>query len=285
MSLPRALTPVRIGIAYRPALASWIESRPPSVECLEVAADDFYKTGENRLRRLAALCPLVVHSTRLSLGSPGPIDPYELSWLAGVVAAADPLWVSDHLGFSRTAEVDLGWSVPIVPGPDSLATLLGHVREIQERLGRPFLVENIAHLLPALGLRAEPERLNGLCRDTGCGLLLDVTALVVNARNHGFDPRHWLRDLALEHVVQLHVGGCAREGERWDDSHRDAVPDEVLELTAEVLRAAPVRAVILERDGRYPTPAVLEAELGRLKLLAAAAASDVGSAREPGRHA
>jgi len=283
MALRMTSTPARVGIAYRPALASWIESRPP--QCLEVAAEPFYKAGERQLRGLAALCPLVVHSTRLSLGTPGPIDPEELHWLARVVAAADPLWVSDHLGFSRTAEVDLGWTVPVVPGPESLAVVVSHVREVQEQLGRPFLVENVVHFLPTAGVRSEPELLNTLCRETGAGILLDLTALVVNARNHGFDPRRWLRDLALEHVAQLHVGGCALDGERWHDSHRDPVPDEVLELAAEVLRAAPVRAVILERDGRYPPPAALEAELGRLEALATEAASDAGSAQRPGDHA
>lgn len=285
-----ALTPARVGMAYRPALASWVGSRPTGVECLEVAAEGFYKAGEKLLRHLAERFPLLVHSSSLSLGTPGPIAPQELSCLAAVVAVADPLWVSDHLAFSRTAEVDLGWPVPVVPGPDSLAVLVEHARAIQERLGRPFLVENIAHFL-TFGVHSEVELLNALSRDAGSGILLDLTALVVNARNHGSDPRHWLSELALEHVVQLHVGGCSLEGERWHDSHRSPVADEVLELAAEVLRTAPVRAVILEYDGRYPPRARLEAELDRLKALAAAAASGADAAggpaavHEPRRHA
>ncbi len=277
-----ASTAARVGIAYRPTLAPWVASRPEAIECLEVTAEDFYRIGESLLRRLADLCPLVVHCARLSLGTPGPIEPDELSWLARVVAAADPLWVSDHVGFSRTAEVDLGWPVPVVPGPESLAAIVGHAREIQARLKRPFLVENIVHFLPAHGVHAESELLNELCRSSGCGLLLDVTALAVNARNHRFDPRHWLRALAIEHVVQLHVGGYAHDGDRWHDCHRSAVPEDVLELATEVLRAAPVRAVILEYDATFPAPAALEAELDRLRVLAAAAAHGVVSTRDPG---
>jgi uncharacterized protein (UPF0276 family) len=256
------------GVAYRPALASWVDTRPREIECLEITAEQFYKGGEALARSLASAYPVVVHTSRLSLGTPGALDRQELGWFVSLVREVTPRWIGEHLGFRRTDEVDLGYPTPTLLDADALSVFTDHCREVMDRCGTRLLVENITSPLVIRGAMSEPEFLNRLCEASGCGVLLDVTALLVNSRNHGVDGRSWLGALDPSHVVQLHVGGARLGDDGWLDTHGDHVDDEVWALAADVLARAPVRAIVLERDERFPPAADLAAELRRAATLA-----------------
>ena len=113
----------------------------------------------------------------------------------------------------------------------------------------------------------ETEFLNQLCDQVDCGLLLDVTNLWINSRNHGFDPLRWLHELNPERIVQLHVVGYSVEEGIYYDRHADAIQDELYDLVREVLDHAAVRAIVIERDVDLPPPAALANELTRLAAL------------------
>ena len=200
-----------IGIGYREPLAAWIASRPVEIQCLEITAEHFFP--EARRAMLPALrreYPLLVHGLGLSRGTPGPLDRAVLDRFAGVVEAANPLWISEHIAFTRTPEVDLGHLNPVRPGLATLGILADHALELSERCGKPLLLENIASYLRLEGEMPETEFLNLLCERSGCGLLLDVTNLYVNACNHGFDPMAWVREIDPAYIVQLHAVGYSR---------------------------------------------------------------------------
>ncbi len=78
--------------------------------------------------------------------------------------------------------------------------------------------------------------------------------------------------LALERVAYVHVAGGAEHAADpgvYHDTHTDPVPPAVLTLLERVrerLDVAP--AVMLERDGRYPPAAVLDAELDAIATAA-----------------
>ena len=111
----------------------------------------------------------------------------------------------------------------------------------------------------------EPEFLNRLCEKADCGILLDVTNLYINSKNHGFDPRTWLNELNPERIVQLHVVGYSVRAGRWEDLHSEPIQDDLLGLIREVLAYAPVRAIIIERDSNFPEPEELAVELRKLE--------------------
>lgn len=241
-------------------LASWIDTRPPEIQCLEITAEQFYRGGKALSRSLSSVYPTVVHTSRLSLGTPGALDEKELGWLVALTREVDPLWVSEHLGFRRTDEVDLTHPTPIPLGGDMLSVVIDHCREVMDRCGTQLLVENIAAPLAISPVMSEPEFLNRLCDASGGGLLIDVTALVVNSRTHRFDALDWLGLLEPRHIVQLHLGGVGST--RGGD-----IDDEVWALAAEIVARAPVQAVVLERDARFPPVAHLAAELRRVSML------------------
>ena len=254
-----------IGVGYRRELSAWIDTHPPGVECLEITAEHFYGGGEERLRQLADGFHLFVHGLGLSLGTPGRLDQERLDQFARVAAVANPDWISEHVAFTRTAEVDLGHLNPVPPTREAVRILADHAREVAERCRKPLLLENITSHLRLEGELSETEFLNELCAQADCGLLLDVTNLFINSRNHGFDPIRWLREIEPARITQLHIVGYSREGQRFTDNHAQPVQEELIGLARAVVERAPVRAIVLERDADFPGGGEMAAEISKLE--------------------
>src|SRR6185295_2267991 len=163
-------------------------------------AEHFFERDLGPVRALARDYRLFVHGLGLSLGTPGPLDASTLDAFVRVAAAADPLYVTEHLAFTRTRDVDLGHLNPVAPTVENVRVVADHAREVMDRCGKPLLLENIASALALKGGLPEPEFLNRICDAAGCGLLLDVTNLYVNGRNHRFDPLAWLGAIEAKNV-------------------------------------------------------------------------------------
>lgn len=258
-----------IGLGYRPHLDAWLRSRPASVGCLEVTADHFFRENGGlapaSLPALRERFPLMVHGLSLSMGTPGPLDERALDAFVRVAEQAQPLWISEHVAFTRAGGIDLGHLNPVPLTEESLAVLADHAAEVQRRCRLPMLLENITAHLGPVGEMAEPVFLNRLCEASGCGLLLDVTNVLINARNRGADPYQWLGQLDLSRVRQLHAVGYAWRDGRWQDTHAAPLDEDVLELVRWVTERSPVEAVTLERDDPDSTSEELEDELRRLE--------------------
>lgn len=253
-----------IGVGYRHELAPWLDSRPGGVNCLEITAEHFYGNGEARLSELARRYPLLVHGLGLSLGTPGPLDLERLRQFTRVVRTADARWISEHVAFTRTHEADLGHLNPVRPTRDAAKILADHARELSAHCGKPLLLENITSHLRLEGELSEPEFLNEVCARADCGLLLDVTNLHINSRNHGFDPLDWLGQLDASRIGQLHLVGYSERNGRLLDDDATSIQPELLELAAAVLTRAPVEAIILERDTAFPPNDDLDVEVAKL---------------------
>ena len=97
------------------------------------------------------------------------------------------------------------------------------MKQVQERLRRPILVENLSAYLRVRRRCASPSRSSSpqLCARTGCGLLLDVNNLVVNALNRrDVDPLERVpRASSMRSppgvVGEIHLAGYARRGAIW----------------------------------------------------------------------
>lgn len=255
---------MKIGVGYRKELSGWIQSKPAGIDCLEITAEHFFHNGDAHLADLANRFPLFVHGLGLSLGTPGQLDKQHLENFAHIVEIAKPEWISEHVAFTRTSEADLGHLNPVPPTREMLAVIADHAREISERYGKPVLLENITSHVQLTGDLSETDFFNSLCDRAGCGLLLDVTNLFVNSRNHGFDSLRWLHEIEPKNIIQLHIVGYSKYDHRYVDSHAAPIQDELIDLAIEVVRFAPVKAVVLERDEDFPDISGIETEISKL---------------------
>jgi uncharacterized protein (UPF0276 family) len=142
-----------------------------------------------------------------------------------------------------------------------------HAAQVMDVCQKLLLLETTASSIQVRGSIRETDFLNRVCQKANCGLLLDVTALLVNALNHRFDPVEWLRQVDHRLILQLHVSGYSQRDDRYFDEHLGAVQEDVWHLVEEVLAYCSPRAIILEREGSYPPISAIERELARLKEL------------------
>jgi uncharacterized protein (UPF0276 family) len=258
---------VMIGVGFRKELAGWIDNAPLSVECLEITAEHFFHGGDDKLEALSNRFELFVHGLGLSLGTPGQLDHTVLENFAQVVRLADPSWISEHIAFTRTIDGDLGHLNPVPTSREHLKIVADHALEVSARCQKPMLLENITSHVQLPGDMSETDFLNELCHRANCGLLLDVTNLFVNSRNHGYNPLKWLREIEPALITQLHIVGYSRDGDRFTDSHSKPIQEELIELAQAVMAYAPVKAIILERDDDFPNPCELEIEIEKLRKI------------------
>ena len=96
-------------------------------------------------------------------------------------------------------------------------------------------------------------------------MLLDVTNLFINSKNHSFDPLAWLHELEPHLIVQLHVVGYTQIGDRFHDYHAAAIQPDLMTLLIDVLDYAPVQAITIERDNEFPSIGDIARELRMLE--------------------
>jgi uncharacterized protein (UPF0276 family) len=254
----------RLGVGYRKQLASWINTHPEQINCLEITAEHFFSEPE-RLKKLRNHYDLLVHGLGLSLGTPGPIDSRHLQRFVEICQIADPLWISEHIAFTKTRDVDLGHLNPIHYTQDTLEYFIDHVLEVKAACQRPLLLENITSHIKIDSPIPETDFINQLCERAGCHLLLDVTNLFVNSRNHHYQPTHWLYEINPEHIKQLHIVGYSEQHGTFHDSHANNIQQELYDLTRQVIEHSSVETIIIERDNNFPPVSQLAGELQTLE--------------------
>jgi uncharacterized protein (UPF0276 family) len=275
------------GIGWRPELAAAIQRRAEAgrLGFVEIIAEDFDPAGPvpAPLRRLADLgVRIVPHGVTLSLGGAEPPDPARLSRLARLAEKFAAPLVSEHVCFVRGGGLESGHLLPLPRDRATLEIAAANIRAASAALPVPLAVENIASLLewPAPEMDA-PAFLSELLSTTGAGLLLDLENVYADSLNFGFDPVAFVERLPLDRLSYVHVsGGVKRADGLYHDTHVHPTPPAVLRLVEELAARCDVPGVLLERDGRFPPEAELNAELDAI-----AEAETRGRTRRSGREA
>ena len=279
-----------VGIGWRhPHYATLLEEKP-GLDFIEVHSENFFGEGGAALavlERGRSVYDVSLHGVGLSLGSAVGLDAWHLDQLASLVKRVAPVRVSDHASFARGryqgAVVHAADLLPLPFNAEALQVLCSNVQQVQDRLQRPLLVENLsAYLawspLPDEQPLAEPEFLNTLAARTGCQLLVDVNNIYVNALNarrtgSQTDPmqacRTWLNAIAPRAVGELHLAGHCHvsdaHGDIVIDDHGSRVAPPVWDLYAHAIARFGAVPTLIEWDTDVPALNVLlqEAELAR----------------------
>ncbi|MEO8297672.1 MAG: DUF692 domain-containing protein [Burkholderiales bacterium] len=261
-----------LGIGWRQPHYRELLERRPALGFIEVHSENFFAEGGAALAVLAqgrACYDVSLHGVGLALGSAAGLDPWHLERLARLVQRIEPVRVSDHASFAR---VQMAPGAPPVHGSDllpvartqaALDILVRNVQQVQERLRRPILVENLsAYLRWADDAIDEPAFFNELARRSGCGLLLDVNNLVVNLLNAGSaDPVveacAWVDAIDPAIVGEIHLAGYKDCGDLVIDDHGSRVHAPVWAVVRHALQRLGPRPTLIEWDTDLPALDVL----------------------------
>ncbi|UTW05888.1 MNIO family bufferin maturase [Pseudomonas benzenivorans] len=272
--MPNDAACLGFGLGLRTPYYQEILEQRPAVDWFEVVSENYLVEGGKPLYYLEAIgehYPLVMHGVSLSIGGPHPLDRDYLQRLKRLADRVRPAWISDHLCWSRGSAHQLHDLLPLPFTEESLQHVAARVRQVQEVIERPLVLENVSsYLRSADDQFSEWQFLAALTELTGCELLLDVNNVYVSARNHGFDPWDFISGLPAERIRQLHLAGHSDYGSYLIDTHDQPVSDPVWQLYGRTLGLLGPVATLLERDDHYPPLAQLLDELSKARAVAAA---------------
>lgn len=266
------------GVGLRREHYAQVTDAWPAMDWFEAISENFMDSAGRPLHVLEAVrhrYPVALHGVSLSIGTTDPLD---LDYLRRLKALADriqPVSVSDHLCWAGVGGHSLHDLLPLPFTEEALRHVVERVQRVQERLGRRILLENIStYVTFAHSEIPEWEFVAEVARRSGCGLLLDVNNVYVNAFNHQFDPMQYLQALPIEAVRQVHLAGHTDMGEFLFDTHSAPVIEAVWQLYRAALRRFGPVPTMIEWDEGVPAFEVLAREAATARAIQAEAATD-----------
>jgi uncharacterized protein (UPF0276 family) len=238
-----------------------LTSKPKSIDWLEVITENFLDIGGKPRRILEEArsnYPVALHGVGLSIGSPDPLSTTYLSQFKNLIDWLNPCLISDHLCFTKFNHHNTHDLLPVEYSRDVLARISDRIDQIQQLIGRRFMLENPSAYVAYASQNQMPEFefLSQLVEKTSCGILLDVNNVFVNQMNLGLDPIQYLKHLPTNCVGQIHLAGHSIQtnelGTVRIDTHDHPVNPEVWELLGYARHKWPNASPMIEWDDHIP---------------------------------
>lgn len=263
--------PNSVGVGFKPDHFAALRADAGPVGFLEVHAENYMGAGGLPHAQLTALrsdFALSLHGVGLSIGGPGRLDADHLARLKALCQRYEPESFSEHLAWSSHGTDYLNDLLPLPYTPETLALVCDHVDAVQSALGRRMLLENPStYVLFEQSTIPEVDFLREVATRTGCGLLLDVNNLVVNALNEGADEAaaaaaacRWVDTITPGIVGEIHLAGYHVASDVVIDDHGSRVHAPVWQVYRHALRRLGWRPTLVEWDTDLPDLPVLLAE-------------------------
>ena len=274
--------PNKCGVGLRHPHIAYVCENTPQVPWFEVHSENFFPENDRleetqtilKLQRIAQNYPLSFHGVGLSIGSAQPLEREHLCKLKETVDFFRPRAVSEHLSWSSFRGRHFNDLLPLPYTDESFRLFCDKTKEIQDFLGRRILIENPStYIAFKESTIREWDFYAGLPSKCGCGLLLDLNNIVVNAHNHRFSPSKYLESVDPSDVEEIHLAGhCRKPISKGNiiliDDHGSRVTDDVLALYEQFLLNSNDTPTLIEWDTNIPDFEILLAESRKAQTIA-----------------
>ncbi|MEE8217756.1 MAG: DUF692 domain-containing protein, partial [Vicinamibacteria bacterium] len=139
-----------VGIGLRPVHFGPILATSPEIDWFEVLSENYMDTGGRPLFLLDQVVeryPVALHGVSLSVGSTDPLDHDYLGKLKKLAERTKAGWVSDHLCWTGVLGRNTHDLLPLPYDEATLRHVISRVREVQDVLERPLVLENASTYL------------------------------------------------------------------------------------------------------------------------------------------
>lgn len=259
-----------VGIGLRAEHEHAVLEQRPAIGWLEVHSENYFGIGgrpHNLLQRIREHYPISLHGIGLGLGNSTPPDHDHVNHLAQLIDTVEPFSVSEHLCWNAYQGRYFSDLLPL-PHLRSVAIhVAAHIDALQQSLGRRILVENVSSYVRfAQSELAEEEFLLEVVERAGCGILLDVNNVYVNACNHGFDASDYLNAIPGDMIEEIHLAGHTERSVDGQilllDTHDRPVCEAVWTLYQRLIERIGPKPSLIEYDTNLPPLDRLVAEAG-----------------------
>lgn len=257
-----------VGVGLRPDHYQKALENPASPDFLEVHSENFFAEAgiaAEILQDISAHTPISLHGTSAGLGSVEAVPDDYLKKLKRLADRVNPVLVSDHLCFTWARIGGRlfhgGDLLPIPYTAESLQHAVNNIDRVQSHLGRQIAIENVcAYLELNESEFRETEFLNEIAARTGCGLIVDINNVMVNARNARVAdlPEHidrYVSSLDADAILEIHLAGSTPVGveETLIDDHACPVSNCGWQSYERALSLIGPRPTLVEWDNNLPS--------------------------------
>jgi uncharacterized protein (UPF0276 family) len=240
----------------------------PQTQCdwFEIISENFMDTEGYPLHVLDTIrqdYPIGMHGVSMNLAGTDPLNRDYLKKLRDLIQRVEPVRFSDHLCWTGLAHSNTHNLLPFPYTEENLRFLVGKISYVQDYFNRQILIENLSAYLDFKQEDfTEWDFFNQLAKQSGCGLLLDINNIYVNAVNRGFDAKAFIDGIDFSLVHEIHLAGFSDFGTHLFDTHSKPVYPEVWELYRYAINQSTKElAVIVEWDEDIPEFNRLEKEV------------------------
>lgn len=238
---------------------------------IEFAPENWLEMGGHwgrTVKKAVDKYPVICHGLSLSIGSPDELDWDFIRKLKGFLDDFGVDIYSEHLSFASCSNAHLYDLLPVPFRDDAIKHVAKRIREVQDFLERRIAIENVSYYTPVAAEMDEASFVKSVVEEADCDMLLDVNNVYVNAFNHNYDAKEFIRKLPLERVKYIHMAGHEQvEPDLIIDTHGQPIIDKVYELFDWTIQKLDPVPVLLERDYNYDDMTQLQQELQILKTI------------------
>lgn len=265
-----------VGIGLRSPHYQAVMETQPDIGFLEIHSENYFiRHSKNHyyLEKIAALYPMSFHGIGLSLGSSDPINKQHLKKLKMLIDRFQPALVSDHLSWCSLQGNFFNDLLPVPYTKQALKCFVYNVNQVQDHLQRQILVENPSSYLEYKDVEmSEPEFINEISKQTGCGLLLDLNNIYVSANNQQFSVQKYLDIIDNNAVQEIHLAGFTEQKINNEllliDTHSTFVSQPVWDIYKQYIQQTRTEALtLIEWDLELPTLDTLISEATKATVI------------------
>jgi len=234
----------------------FVSFQPKSRNRLDLS--DYIDIFDDAFARIPAFGVRALHQTELNLGA---IEVYDrgriIDFTNGLIDRYGLRWVNEDLGLWSIHGRPLPYPLPPYLTDEGLRAAIRNTSDVQRRLSAPLLVE-----FPGfsdgtslwIGDHHAYDFFRRVVEETGSPATLDVGHLLsyqwlLGKRGEALYGE--LDRLPLDHCFEVHLSGCAIEGDRFLDYHHGVLLGEQIELLKRLIPRCPRLAAITYEDPKF----------------------------------
>mgnify|MGYP003648271094 FL=1 len=263
------LSGVGLGLR-REMLNELLPDIPTSVDFWEVAPENWIPLGgryQKNLNQFTSACNFVCHGLSLSIGSPEPLDVNFVKNVKTFLDRHQILYYSEHLSYC-SGQGQMYDLMPIPFTEEAVKHVVERVKQVQDIIERPLLLENVSYYAAPGQQMTEQEFTLSVLNESGCLMLLDVNNIYVNAINHGYDAEAFLAAMPTGKIVYGHIAGHYDQADDLKiDTHGADVIEPVWQLLKKAYEIHGVFPTLLERDFNIPAISELLLEMEKIRTI------------------
>lgn len=250
------------GIGLRTEHYSAFLEKKPSIAWVEVHSENYFVEGGKPLsilEKVRADYPVSLHGVSLSLGSADELNWRHLKKLRDLSTRIQPCLISEHLCWSSIDGHYLHDLLPLPYTEEAVDHLSIRIQQVQDYLQRQILIENISSYITFNhSTMTEYEFLTAVAAKAGCGILLDINNIYINAMNLNMDANAYLHAIPANIIQEIHLGGFTTsklddEKEILIDTHNRQIVPAVWDLYKNAIQHVGTKPTIIEWDTDLPT--------------------------------